>query len=253
MSLEELSVPNRSHFQAHESATSTIDLARTWARKGAADGATVVADRQTSGRGRSGRVWYSPPGVNLYISQVIVAPLHQLRFTPILGAVAVREALLAHLSKSINPVIKWPNDILVNGSKLAGILAEIENHPNQSCILGIGINVNATQTDLPKDTRIPATSMRLVAGNIFDRKMVLTTVLDSLDKKRITLKSNPRELLKDYSTHCITLGKKVRVTIPDHKPFFALASSLDEDGNLLVEDDAGRLHTLLAADVDLIL
>jgi BirA family biotin operon repressor/biotin-[acetyl-CoA-carboxylase] ligase len=226
-----------------EETTSTNDEARKWAQAGAPDGATVVADHQTAGRGRLGRTWHSPPGVNLYLSQILRGPFEQPTLPPLVGALATREAIQAHLPSDLTAAIKWPNDILVGEYKVAGILCELFA---DIVIIGIGINVN--MTDFPPDLRRPATSLRLLSGGEQDRGDVLKTLLDRLDHWR----GNTDLVIGEFTRHCVTLGRKVTVSRQGQDPLTGTAIRLDEKGALIVEDHRGATHCIQAGDVDML-
>lgn len=230
-------------------ATSTNDEARKWARQGAPDGATVVADHQTAGRGRLGRSWHSPPGVNLYLSQIHRGPFAQPTLLPLLGALVTREAIQKHLPPDLTAAIKWPNDILVDKYKLAGILCELFE---DVVIIGIGININMTESDFPQDLRRPATSLRMLCGTEQDCDAVLKTILDCLAHWREQYRSNPELLIETFARHCITLGRKVKVSIPGRQPITGTAVRLNEEGALMVEDQNGDAHCIEAGDADML-
>ena len=217
---------------------STNDAAKKWAEAGAPDGAVVTADHQTAGRGRLGRSWHSPPGVNLYLSRIYRASFDLL---PLQGALAVREAVQAYLPPDLTAAIKWPNDILVNEYKLAGILCELSG---DTAVVGIGINVNTT--GFPKDLRRPASSLRLLTGAEQDRDAVLKTVLDRLDHWR----ENTDLVIKNFTNHCITLGREVTVTLPGREPLNGTALRLNDRGALIVKDQSDVEHAVEAGDVD---
>jgi BirA family biotin operon repressor/biotin-[acetyl-CoA-carboxylase] ligase len=218
--------------------TSTNDEARKWARQGAPDGAIVVADHQTAGRGRLGRTWHSPPGVNLYLSRIFRGPFDLL---PLIGALAAREAVQSHLRPDLKAAIKWPNDILVGEYKVAGILCELFQ---DAAIVGIGVNVN--MTGFPEDLRRPASSLRLLSGTEQDRDAVLKTILDRLDHWR----ANPDRVIGEFNRHCITLGRKVTITLPGQELLTGTAVRLNDRGALIVEDQDNVTHTVEAGDVD---
>ena len=218
--------------------TSTNDAAKKWAEEGAPDGAVVIADHQTAGRGRLGRSWHSPPGVNLYLSKIYRASFDLL---PLQGALATRETVQKYLPPDLTAAIKWPNDILVGDYKVAGILCELFE---DFALTGIGINVN--MTDFPQDLRRPASSLRLLAGAEHDRDAVLKTVLDRLDHWN----SNPAEVVGAFTNHCITLGREVTVTLPGREPLAGTAIGLNERGALILKDQSGVEHTIEAGDVD---
>jgi BirA family biotin operon repressor/biotin-[acetyl-CoA-carboxylase] ligase len=218
--------------------TSTNDAAKKWAREGAPDGAVVIADHQTSGRGRLGRTWHSPPGVNLYLSRIYRGDYDLL---PLQGALAAREAVQAHLPADLQASIKWPNDILVDDYKVAGILCELSD---EAAVIGIGINVN--MTEFPEDLRRPASSLRMLAGAGQDRDAVLKTVIDRLDHWR----NNPGKVIDTFTSHCVTLGREVTVTLPGKEPLIGTALRLNDRGALILKDQSGVEHTIEAGDVD---
>jgi BirA family transcriptional regulator, biotin operon repressor / biotin---[acetyl-CoA-carboxylase] ligase len=144
------------------------------------EGAVAVADEQTQGRGRLGRTWASPPGVNVYCS-VLLEPAVETPRLPELSIVA-GEACAEAISRmaGVEPAIKLPNDVLVDGRKVAGILAEARD---SRVILGIGVNVNVDPADLPEGLRTPATSLAAELGRPVDRAEVLVTLLETLEKR----------------------------------------------------------------------
>ena len=218
--------------------TSTNDAARQWAEDGAPDGATVVADHQTAGRGRLGRTWHSPPGVNLYLSRIRRGSFDLL---PLQGALAVRDTIQSFLPADLTAAIKWPNDILVGDYKVAGILCELLEG---FAVVGIGINVN--MTEFPENLRRPASSLCLLCGAEQDRKALLRTVLDNLDYWR----DNSDQAIDAFTGHCVTLGREVTVNLPGREPLTGTAVRLSERGALIVEDHNGVTHTVEAGDVD---
>jgi BirA family biotin operon repressor/biotin-[acetyl-CoA-carboxylase] ligase len=248
--LRELTVPGRPHLRVLRTTTSTNDDAAEWARQGAVDGATVVADQQTGGRGRLGRSWISPPGVNLYLSQVILAPVNRLRLIPLMGGMAVHDAVAEALPASLEAGIKWPNDILVSGSKVAGVLAEMVTEPPAG-ILGIGINLNMEEEEFSADLRRPGTSlMVLCGGQEQNRRQFLQRLLEHLDTWRSRLHDTPEKLVERFTQRCLTLHKRVEVSLPGEAPFSGQAVAIDPDGALLVRDASGTTHRVEAGDVD---
>jgi BirA family biotin operon repressor/biotin-[acetyl-CoA-carboxylase] ligase len=246
--LLDLDLPGQPHLRFLGTTTSTNDDAQDWARNGAPDGATVVADHQTAGRGRTGRTWDSPPGKNLLLSHVVRASVDNLRFLPLMGALACRESVERYLPDQA-VVIKWPNDILVGRHKVAGILAELETEPAPAGILGMGINIDMDEEDFPSDLRRPAASFRTLGANV-KRRVVLATVLERLDRWRKVLQATPGMLVEAYVSHCVTLGRRVRVQPPGQAWFTGTARSIAHDGRLVVEDDTGRARHVEAGDVD---
>ncbi|MRR38555.1 biotin--[acetyl-CoA-carboxylase] ligase, partial [bacterium] len=162
---------------------STNALAYRLAEEGAIEGTVVIADAQSRGKGRLGRQWESPAGVNLYCSIILrppIMPLHAPQLT-FLSAVAVAEAI--ERSAGLAPVIKWPNDVLVNGFKVAGMLNEMsaETERVDFLVLGIGVNINMQRNQFPADLRHPASSLAIEAGHEVGRLSFARALLESLD------------------------------------------------------------------------
>ena len=209
-----------------QSAGSTNALVAERARAGEPPGLVVVAEQQTAGRGRLDRSWVSPPRAGLTFS-VLVAP--ELRpagwsWLPLLTGLAVAQALRARAE--LDAVLKWPNDVLVDGRKVCGVLAEVP--AAGSAVLGVGLNVTTRQDELPHSA---ATSLRLAGAVTTDRDTVLRSVLRSL--RRVL--DDPVQSRADYPALCDTLGRQVRLDLPDGRSVQGRADRVDEDGRLVVE------------------
>lgn len=161
---------------------STNDEVKRLAVAGAPAGTVVIADRQTAGRGRLGRRWHSPPGAGLYLSLLLRPdePLDRIGRYAISAAVAVREACARFVASGL--ALKWPNDLLGSGRKLAGILAEARTGDGGTeLVIGIGVNVAQRAHDFPADLDVPATSLALLSGGAPpERERVASAVLESL-------------------------------------------------------------------------
>jgi BirA family biotin operon repressor/biotin-[acetyl-CoA-carboxylase] ligase len=168
----------------HESTASTNDDARRLAKDGAPEGTVVVAERQTAGRGRLGRTWDSPHHMGLYVS-VLLRPVEP---PALFGRYAIAGAVSACATcrdvADDRVTLKWPNDVLAEGAKLAGILAEIRQGPSGAeLVLGFGININQAREDFPAALRENATSLRMLRGGAsLDRESVATALLASLSR-----------------------------------------------------------------------
>ncbi len=162
---------------------STNTRIRELAEQGALEGTVLVADRQSAGRGRLGRRWESPSGVNLYCSILLKPqmPVQQAPQLTFLSAVAVAETL--NQVCSLAATVKWPNDILVDGAKISGLLNEMNAETEQIhyVILGVGINLNMTAEQFPSELNYPATSALIKTGASVDRLLFLRTFLEKLD------------------------------------------------------------------------
>jgi BirA family biotin operon repressor/biotin-[acetyl-CoA-carboxylase] ligase len=167
-------------LQCFPTLDSTNSTARELAATGAADGTVVIADAQRRGRGRLGRSWESPPGSNLYLSALLRCdlPVERLSQISLLAGVAVCETVREWCPADI----KWPNDVLAGGRKVAGILAELEGiGPRRAVILGIGVNLNAALEDFPPELRDKVGSLRLAGGCEVDRAGFAGRLLNNLE------------------------------------------------------------------------
>ena len=227
------------HIMDHTPSTNTAALAL--AQKGAEDGTVVVAERQTAGRGRLGRRWYSPPGENLYCSVILrKAPATErlsewLSWVPLISAVAAARAVQA--VTGLQPSLKWPNDILIGQRKLGGLLCESSGSQKHGTlvVVGIGINVNARRESFPVDLREVATSLASEAGRSFDRGILLAALLSELESRHLALLSGkPADYVNEYSTLCSTLGRQVRVNLAGGNNVEGRADSIAPDGSLRI-------------------
>src|SRR5262245_28791038 len=184
---------------------STNDVIEKLARDGVKEGVVVFAETQTRGRGRLGRKWLSPPGKGLWFSLLLrpaLRPLEATRLT-VASATAVRRAIAAQAG--LNPEIKWPNDILVDGRKVAGILTELNAELDQVkyVILGIGVDVNLNASDFPADLRRSATSLKAEIGKAVSRAGLAVAILRELDNDyaRVTGGRFP-EVADEWEKYC---------------------------------------------------
>jgi len=223
---------------------STNSAALALAQAGAPDGTVVVADTQTSGRGRLGRQWYSPPGKNLYCSIILRRSLspeqvsHWLSWVPLLSAVAVARAI--QVISGLRPSLKWPNDILMEQRKVGGLLCESSGTgtPNAFVIVGIGLNVNMWRDAFPDDLRDLATSLAAEAGRPFDRAVLLATFLSELEiRYEAFLLGAVSDIQHEYALRCATLRQRVRVEMTNGECGECIegqAVSIGDDGSLQV-------------------
>ncbi|MDY0212754.1 MAG: biotin--[acetyl-CoA-carboxylase] ligase [Desulfuromonadaceae bacterium] len=176
-------------IECHVELDSTNLRAHTLAEQGAPEGSVVVAECQTSGRGRMGRSWSSPPGVNVYTSVVLrpILALSEATQLTFLAAVAVARAIEKVCDVRVS--VKWPNDILLNGKKIAGLLNELtaETEGIHYVVLGIGVNLNMEESQFPPDLRYPATSVLLETGQRVDRVAFIRTLFTELDALYVLL------------------------------------------------------------------
>jgi BirA family biotin operon repressor/biotin-[acetyl-CoA-carboxylase] ligase len=229
---------------------STNNFARRLAEQATSAGAIVIAEEQTQGRGRSGRSWVSPPYVNLYLSIVLrpeLPPAHAPQIT-LMAAVALADTVASFMSL---PVIKWPNDILVNGKKLAGILTEASSTSEQIdfVILGIGINLNFPEQLMPEAIRQRATSLLIATQNNIRREVFLRRLIQDLDRcYGILEESGFDAIMPLWQARFGLRDRRVRVDMMD-ETIFGRARGIDRDGALIVEADNGKFQRVIAGDV----
>jgi BirA family biotin operon repressor/biotin-[acetyl-CoA-carboxylase] ligase len=219
-----------------EVTTSTQDEAKKWVREGAPHGALVVAEEQTRGRGRLGRSWFSPPGKNLYFTVALKLPTSSppLSTLSLLAGIAVAEALRSHFNAQV--FVKWANDVVgCDGRKLAGILVEgfKDRSGTDWALIGIGVNVNLTEDELPDELREIATSLQILLGRQLERFQVLGTILASLEAWWEDWAEGMLEkVLKAFEALDWLKGKLVRLTLPDGAVFEGVAIGVTEEGHL---------------------
>ncbi|MCX8073324.1 MAG: biotin--[acetyl-CoA-carboxylase] ligase [Candidatus Binatia bacterium] len=230
---------------------STNDDAATLAREGAPEGTTVVADAQTRGRGRRGRSWSSPPNLNAYVS-VVLRPAIPPERAPQLGIVAGLAALQAIRALLPEAELKWPNDVLVRGRKLCGVLAEMSAASETALdfvIVGIGVNINALVADFPEELRGLATSLRIECGRTIDREEFIAGLLAGLgaEYERFTAEGFA-PIRQRWEQVCGTIGKRVEVDTGSTR-FAGTVLGLDEGGALRVERMDGGEVEIISGDV----
>jgi BirA family transcriptional regulator, biotin operon repressor / biotin---[acetyl-CoA-carboxylase] ligase len=236
----------------HET-TSTNDVTEKLARDGVKEGAVVFAESQTKGRGRMGRHWVSPRAKGLWFSVLLRPKLRPMEATRLTIAAATALCRAIHAKTEISPQIKWPNDVLIRGKKIAGILTEMRaelDHVNY-LVLGIGVDVNVSMSDLPSEVRKTATSLKIEAGHAIDRAEMAIAILKELDRDYSRIAAGDFETVADeWEELCSTIGRDVRITVGD-RVLQGRAESLDSDGALLLRTQHGRLERVIGGDVSL--
>lgn len=221
---------------------STNRMARQWAKDGAPHGAVIIAEKQTAGRGRRGQVWDSSPSAGLWLSMVVrPASLPDSKWPLLPLATALAAADACRLVTGENVMVKWPNDLVLHGRKLAGILVEREG---DAAIIGIGINVRHRTVDFPHDLRDKAISLEIMTGVPVSMPHLEHTLITELERRVDHI-----DFLDEYAARCVTIGARVRVLTASEEMFTGFAEGIDDMGALLVRDDAGALRRVLAGDV----
>jgi BirA family biotin operon repressor/biotin-[acetyl-CoA-carboxylase] ligase len=238
-----------------ESVASTNDAAIEIGRKrDDPDGIVVIADEQTHGKGRFGRSWISPPGVNLYFTVLLRPPIlsRSASILTLVTSVAVATAVRDYTG--LEAEIKWPNDILVNGKKTGGILIEMKSDKDLLYFLaiGIGVNVNMSPDALTEDIRPFATSLKAEIGKSVDKITLLSQILAEMEKYyKILLNGNKRALINEWLSLNSTIGKKVKIENQD-RTMSGTAEGLDENGQLVIRLSSGKIETVSAGEVTIL-
>jgi len=237
------------HFQTIDS---TNSKAYQLALHGAEEGEVVVAESQEKGRGRLGRPWYSPPSLNLYLSIILrpKIPPHQASLLTLMAAVATADAVQE--ISGLLPLIKWPNDILLRGRKVAGLLNEIHSGMDRVhfVILGIGVNLNMDGKLFSKEIRKVATSLKKEMGRAVSRKAFLQALLQKLEAwYEIFLKEGALPVLKAWRDRAQIKGRPVRVT-SSGETLTGIAVDIDSDGNLILKTEDGEQKRIVTGDVE---
>ncbi|MBT2283880.1 biotin--[acetyl-CoA-carboxylase] ligase [Paenibacillus polymyxa] len=216
------------------------------AEQGQAEGAVVIAEEQTGGRGRFGRQWFSPPGKGIWMS-ILLRPDLPLQHTPqltLLTGVAVCRAVRA--CSGADAGIKWPNDVLIDGRKVCGILLEstVEDHEVRYCIAGIGVDVNFDPEDYPEDLTTIATSLKMETGQSVDRTKLTAAILTELEQLYFLYQKEGFGVISAlWEALSVSMNREITVTNP-HGVIEGKAIGLDSSGALLVEKHDGE-HTLI--------
>lgn len=227
----------------------------------AAHGLAIIAHAQTHGRGRQGRTWASPPSGNLYMSVVLrPAPLGLLGkdashagLITLAGGMAAAEAIADLTGVTVG--LKWPNDLMVGGRKLGGLLVEARFMGNELLyiVFGIGINLGAREADFPEDVRAIATSVAMLTGHTIEPEAAAAAVLDAMDAEMRALASRAGRagLVRRFRGICSTIGQRVAADRWGVR-IKGVAVEVDTSGGLVIELKDGERITLASGDVHLL-
>ncbi|HHU45582.1 MAG TPA: biotin--[acetyl-CoA-carboxylase] ligase [Actinomycetales bacterium] len=251
-------LPNWNRVDVVESTGSTNADLLPQVKEGAADRVAIVASEQTAGRGRLSRTWTAPPGAAIAVSALFRpegVPPTALGLLPLVSGLAVVDMVravagvdgLADDEGTPRLGLKWPNDVLLDGRKLCGILVEAASIDPPALVAGIGVNVDLREDELP----VPhATSLALAGAPELDRGKLAAGLLDALDKRERQWRADPAAMMADYRANCLTLGTVVRVELPGGKELVGEAVGVREGGELVVRAaESGEEHVVTAGDV----
>ena len=229
----------------YPSVTSTMDVARQETRRGAVEGTVIIADEQTAGKGRIKRSWFTPGG-NIALSIILYPGVSYLPYLIMLASLAVANSI--ETVTGLKTQIKWPNDILIGGKKVCGILVESDVREDvvAYAIIGIGINVDFRIADFP-EIAATATSLGIELGRDVSRIRLLKSLLTEID---MLYASAGESIFASWQGRLVTLGKKVQVT-SGSSIMEGVAESVDRDGSLMLRLAEGSVTRIIAGDVTL--
>ena len=238
-------------IRVFQETTSTNDIIEKLARDKVKEGVVVFAESQTKGRGRLGRKWISPARKGLWFSVLLrpdMRPQETTQLT-VAAATAIRRAIAT--ATGLKAKIKWPNDILLNNRKAAGILTELSAEVDRvrHIILGIGVDVNLSATEFPTELRKLATSLKIEAGKTISRPDLAVEILRELDHDYARIGAGRFEAIAhEWEEHCETLGRAVTIQLGERR-IRGRAESLDDDGALRLRTEYGQLERITGGDV----
>ena len=237
-------------IEYYEELESTNTEALRLALENAPEGTVVIADAQSEGRGRLDRIWESPPSLNLYLSVVLRPdiPAAASSLIPLMVGVAVADVISKYGPGPVR--LKWPNDVLIDGKKICGILTEMRTKADRVhfIIVGIGVNINMRKLDFPRGIRETATSLRILTECELDRIDVAVRLFESLERwYRIFLSGGEAAIREKWLQYADIIGKRIEVVFKSETQRGTVVG-LDEHGALLLEGETG-VQQVLAGDV----
>lgn len=230
---------------------STNTFAKSLSKEEVPHGTLIITEEQTAGRGRLQRNWVSPAGKNLLFS-IILYPdfgIEKISLLPFAGSLAIADAI--ETITGLSSTCKWPNDVLINGKKVCGMLLEssLGNSVQEKIILGIGLNVN--QEEFSEELKFKASSLQIESGIVINRVTLLQKILEELENRYEQLSHFPaQQLLNDWRMKALLFGKKITV-LESEFSFTATAIDVNEDGSLIIETEDGQKRNIFSGDVSL--
>lgn len=251
---EILSIPGGTwvgqEIEYFEQTDSTNSRIRQFAEEGRKEGLLAVAEEQTGGRGRRGRAWVSPPGEGIWMSLLLRPQIEPYKASMITIVAALAMAKTVEEVTGLSADIKWPNDIVVNGKKVCGILTEMSAEIEEVHYVIVGVGINANIMEFPEDIQDVATSLALECGEKIERAKVIAIFCKHFEcyYEKFLEKEDLSELKKDYEAHLINVGKQVKI-IRKKEEIIRTAVGINEIGELLVKDPFGKIETIQSGEV----
>lgn len=230
--------------------SSTNTIAQFLSQNGIGNGSVVVAEKQTAGRGRSGKSWESPLG-GVWLSVMLTPDVDYSKIPLITLATGVAVAKALERIGVENPEIKWPNDIMINGKKVCGILTEGVTNFNsiKNVIIGIGIDANLSIEDFPKELQAKTTSLEIELERKINENLLIKIFLEELEQTIELFNSEAyEEILREWRKRSYTIGKIVEVKKPHKKPYDGYAIGISKEGALIVEKSDGSLEKVISGE-----
>lgn len=240
------------HMHVYEDVDSTQQLAHQFAQQGAANGTVILAEQQNAGKGRLGRTWFSPKGTGLWMSFVLrpELALPQVPQLTLLSSVAVLRGIKQVVDVDVQ--IKWPNDLLINHRKLAGILTELNAEADRVnfVILGIGINVNQKREHFPDDLLNVATSLCVETGQVINRKQLFIHIVKQWEELyELYLHKGFSPIRTLWEANSVSMGKVIKARTTNGV-LEGIAQGITNEGVLLLQDSDGTIHKIYSADIE---
>jgi BirA family biotin operon repressor/biotin-[acetyl-CoA-carboxylase] ligase len=213
------------------------------------DGTVLLAEKQSKGHGRNNKVWYSTRGYNLTFSILLTNKKYLSKSLNILNFAA--SLAVANANENIYQLkteLKWPNDVLVNGKKMAGILMESVSHGSKVERLVIGVGINVNQILFQGNYNITPTSMKLELNETIERERVLAEYLNNFEETLSKFEASPGDVLKDWKSKCGLLGEKVSVT-DGEKVKYGIFDDIDDEGFMLLKNK-GKIEKIIFGDIN---
>lgn len=236
-----------------ESLPSTQKLAHQQSLDGSVEGTVILAEEQTAGRGRLDRTWYSPKSTGIWMSIILRPQIPPQKAPQLTLLAAVSIVLGIQEATGLQCEIKWPNDILIKGKKLAGILTELESDADRinAVIMGIGLNINQLLEHFPEELQDKATSLRVEGNQIFDRAEIVRSILFQLEKLYDKYLEYGFEVIKIlWESFAISIGRPI-IARTLNGAIEGTAQGITEEGVLILEDENGTIHHIYSADIEL--
>jgi BirA family biotin operon repressor/biotin-[acetyl-CoA-carboxylase] ligase len=224
--------------------------------QGAPSGTVVVAGKQTGGRGRLRRTWFSPPHTGLYFSVLLRPNLAAAEISKITLAAGVSVCRAVEKACHLHPGLKWPNDIVFDGKKLGGILCESEPNPYYGAepppliIVGVGLNVTTPASAFPADLQKKATSLLIASGREYSKDLLLRAILSELDAVILQMeKGEIKSLLHEWQARDFFLNKEMSWLTASQQVIAGRSLGIDEQGCYQIRDEEGTIHSVVSGDL----